>query len=430
MKVFKNAALFDFESFTSRGYVRFESEIVDLGEMSEYEESPGDEVYDLGGKLIMPGFVNGHTHIYSTFARGMIVPFDPKSFVDILKQLWWKLDSKLDLEAVRYSGLVSAVEFAKNGVTTVIDHHASGMAIRGTLKTLKEAVVDVGGLRGIFCFETSDRFDVEEAVRENLDFLEDRSEKHAGMFGMHASLSLSDETLRLISSVLDGHPIHVHVAESEEDELDSLERYGLRVVERFERYGLLNDGSILAHCVHVDEGEIEIMANHGIRVAVNPTSNMNNAVGLPKVKDFVERGIKVVIGNDGLGYNVTRDWMNLYFSQKLKYSSPTAFDLVDLKQLISNTYELASELLGVKLGRLERGYKADMVVLDYTPPTPMNPENAMGHVFFGVFDKPEVVHVLVDGEFVVKDKESVLDVQSIYSEARRVAEKVWERLDE
>ncbi len=429
MLVFKNATLFDFDHFVENGYLRFDGEIREVGDMSGYSEEEGDEVYDLQGKLVMPGFINGHTHIYSTFARGMIVPFNPRSFSDILKQLWWKLDSKLDLEAVYHSGLVSAVEFIRNGVTTVIDHHASGMAIRGTLRELKKAVVDIGGLRGIFCFETSDRFDVDQAIEENLEFLRTRSEKHAGMFGLHASLSLSNETLRRVSEVLGNAPVHVHVAESEEDEVDSVSKYGMRVVERFEKFGLMNENSIFAHCVHVNEDEAEKIAKHGVYVAVNPTSNMNNAVGLPKLELFMGKGIKVIVGNDGLGYNITRDWMNLYFSQKLEHSDPSFFSLDDLGKAIRNTYELASKVLGVNIGRLEKGYKADLVVLNYVPPTPMTEENAFGHAFFGVFDNPDIVHVLVDGNFLMKDRQLHLNVEDVFEEARKVAEKVWRRLE-
>jgi putative selenium metabolism protein SsnA len=426
--VINNVMIFDFDNFIENGFVRFDKEIIQVGSMDEYKPT-GEEEIDFSGKLLLPGFIVGHAHIYSTFARGMIVPFNPKSFKDILEQLWWKLDSKLDLEAVKYSGLVSAVEYIKNGVTTVIDHHASGTAIRGTLRTLKEAIVDEGKLRGIFCFETSDRFPVNEAIEENVEFMKERSEKHAGMFGLHASLSLSDETLKKVAEVLNGEPIHIHVAESAEDEEDSLKKSGMRVVERLDHFGLLTENSILAHCVHIDEKEAEIISKRKVYIALNVTSNMNNAVGLPKTKLFKEYGIKIIIGNDGLGYNIARDWMNLYFSQKLLYGEPTYFSLQDLKEAIQNTYELASKLLGVKIGKIQKGYKADFTAVEYTPPTPISSENALGHFFFGVLDSPKVTDVLVDGEFLMRNGKIHLDVEGIYDEARRVAENVWRRLD-
>ena len=392
------------------------------------EFTGADEVEDAQGGFLLPGIVNAHTHIYSTFARGILIPFNPKSFKDILTQLWWKLDSKLDMEAIYYSALVSAVEFIKNGITTIIDHHASGMAIRGTLNTLKKAVVDEMGLRGIFCFETSDRFDVDEAIEENLSFSKNKDEKSAGLFGLHASLSLSNETLEKISKVLGDTPIHIHVAESEEDESDSLRKYGKRVVERLEEFGLLNEDSILAHCVHINDKEASIIAERKCFVVVNPTSNMNNAVGIPNLKLFEEKGIRVLLGNDGLGYNLTRDMMNLYFSQKLLHKDPTYFSLYDLWKVLKNNYYLAGKILGVKLGKIEKGYEADMIVLDYVPPTPLNEDNVHGHIFFGLFDNWKVRDTIVAGEYLMKDYALKVDLEDLFKKSREVAKRVWNRL--
>ncbi len=428
MKVFKNVMIYDYEKFYKNGYLVFDREIIEVGEMENYKEIKNAEEYDLKGKLLMPGFINSHMHIYSAFARGMIVPFNPKTFSDILKQLWWKLDAVLDEEAVYYSGLVSGVELLKNGVTTVIDHHASGEIIKGSLNTLKKAVTDEIGLRGIYCFETSDRFDVNSAIEENLEFMEKTSEKHAGMFGLHASLSLSDETLKKVGEVLDGKPIHIHVAESSEDEEDSMKKWGMRVIERLEKHGLLTKNSILAHCVHVNESEIDIMKKHEIFVAMNVTSNMNNSVGLPNYNKFKKAGIKVLIGNDGLGFNITRDYLNFFFSQKLVGGSPTSVGIEDLFNAIKNGYKLASELLNVKLGKIEKGYKADFVVLNYTPYTPVDETNVAGHIVFGVYDKPEITDVLIDGEFLVRNGELKVDYENIYKKAEQVAQKVWKKL--
>ena len=406
-------------------YVVFTDKILEVGPMEKFSEA--DNMEDLHGGFLLPGLVNAHTHVYSTFARGMMIPFNPRSFKDILTQLWWRLDSKLDMEAIYYSALVSSIEFIRNGITTIIDHHASRV-IRGTLETLKKAIVDEMGLRGIFCFETSDRFDVDEAIEENLSFSRKKDEKSAGLFGLHASLSLSNETLERISKILGNLPIHIHVAESEEDEEDALEKYGMRVVERLEKYGLLNENSILAHCVHINKEEARIIAERKCFIVVNPTSNMNNAVGLPDLKLFEERGIKVLLGNDGLGYNLTRDMMNLYFSQKVLHKDPTYFSLNDLWKVMKNNYDLAGRILGAKLGRIEEGYEADMITLEYTPPTPLNENNVHSHIFFGMLDNWKVKDTIVAGEYLMKDYTLRVDVDSIFEKAREIAEKVWSRL--
>ena len=167
MKALTRATLFDFETFRPDSYLLFDRTIVAFGPMAEF---PGaDEVVDLDGAWVMPGLVVGHSHLYSTFARGWAPSFSPKNFTELLEQLWWKLDAGLDLEAVAFSGRVGALASLKAGVTTLVDHHASGV-IRGSLAALQNAVVEETGLRGIFAFETSDRFDLEACLEENRSF--------------------------------------------------------------------------------------------------------------------------------------------------------------------------------------------------------------------------------------------------------------------
>ncbi|NUU99872.1 amidohydrolase [Marinitoga sp. 1154] len=428
VKAVINCNIFDYETYKENQYIRFDKDILEVGSMENFEKKDNEEIIDFKGKLIMPGFVNGHTHIYSTFARGMSVEFNPKSFSDILKQLWWKLDSKIDLEITYYSSLISGIELIKNGITSVIDHHASGISIKGTLNELKKGLSDEIGIRGIFCFETSDRFDVDECIQENSEFLKNSSEKYAGMFGLHASLSLSNETLKKVSENLNGAPIHIHVAESIEDEEDSINKYGKRVVERLEEFNLLTKNSILSHCVHIDKKEAEIMSKYDIYVALNPTSNMNNAVGLPNYKLLKEKGINTIVGNDGLGYNITREYLNLYFTQKYRYNNPLFFNFEDLKRNIDNVYNLVGEMLGIKLGRIKGGYKADMISFEYKPFTPIDESNILGHVFFGIWDNLDVADTIVNGEFLMKDREVKFEVEKIYNEAKKIAENLWRKL--
>jgi len=426
MKAIINAKIFDYENFHENYYIIFDKKIIDIGSMENFKGAP--QTIDAKGNFVLPGFVIGHTHIYSTFARGLKLPFNPLNFKDILTQLWWKLDSKLAKEENYYSALVAGIEFIKNGVTTVIDHHASGLQIKGSLNTLKNALCDEVGLRGIFCFETSDRFNVDECIEENLEFLKTRSEMHAGLFGLHASLSLSDNTLEKVSKLYKG-PIHIHAAESIDDVEDSLSKYGLRVIPRLEKFGLLRENSILAHCVHTSEEELELISKNNCFVALNVTSNMNNAVGLPNYKLMKKHNVKVIAGNDGLGFNFARELLNLYFSMKLKGNSPLSFSFDDLKSIISNTYEIASKHLNVKLGKIKPGYAADLIIVPYTPPTPLNSENAFGHVIYGLFDNFRPSHVIVNGKILMQNYETNLQVNEIYKQARKVAEYLWKKLN-
>lgn len=426
MRALINACLYDFKDFYENAYVLFNSEIREIGDMRDFKGA--DNVFDCRGCIVMPGLANCHTHIYSTFSRGMNIPFSPNSFKDILEQLWWKLDGKLDRKAVYLSGLVYGADCIRNGVTSIIDHHASGLSIKGVLNELKKSICDDMGLRGIFCFETSDRFNIDECIDENIEFGRIKTDKCSGLFGMHASMSLSDDSLLKISSHLNGLPIHIHVAESREDVEDCTRRYGKRIIERLNSFKLLNRYSILAHCVHINEEEAKIIKERNCTVALNPTSNMNNAVGLADYDMFRRNNVKCIIGNDGLGANITRDYLNIVFSMKNRLNSPMKFTLADLIELINNGYEYIGRILNIKIGRIKEGYKADMIAVPYSPPTPMDEENILAHIFFGVFDNFHPRDVWASGECLMKDYKLCFDIDWLYPEAREEANRVWDRV--
>ena len=161
------------------------------------------QLIDAKGQMLLPNFVCAHSHIYSIFARGLALPFNPKNFQDILDQMWWKLDSQIDNEITYYSGIAAGSEFLLNGVTTIIDHHASGTEIIGSLTSLKKALNNTLHMRSILCFESSDRYPIKDCVKENMSFAnKNHTEFVSGLFGMHASMSLSDNSLKLISKKL------------------------------------------------------------------------------------------------------------------------------------------------------------------------------------------------------------------------------------
>ncbi len=430
VKVLTNVSIYDFHSLRKNCYIKFNSEIEEIGEMKNFNDEDINEIYNLKGSIVMPGLTNCHTHIYSTLSRGMNVPFNPKSFQDILDQLWWKLDAKLDNEANYYSALVYGIDCIKNGVTSIIDHHASGIEIIYSISEIKKAISNELGLRGIFCFETSDRFNTYECIKENIEFSRKKDEKFAGLFGMHASLSLSDKSLSIISKELNGLPIHIHVAESQEDVEDCMEKHNMSIVKRLDKFNLLNEESILAHCVHIDDDDAKIIRDRNCRIAINPTSNMNNAVGIANYEVFRKNKIKCMIGNDGLGANMTRDYSNVVYAMKNKLGSPTKFGLNDLLELIQNGYDYVSNILNIKIGKIEEGYKSDFITVPYEPPTPLNNDNVLSHIFFGVFESFHPKDVWVDGKMLMENYQVKYDTEALYEKSVKVAEKVWERVNQ
>ena len=426
LKVLTNAKIYDYHNYIDNGYVVFDQDIIEVGMMGDYI-AVGYEEIDCAGNIVIPGFVVGHTHLYSSFARGLSLPFNPKSFTDILEQLWWKIDSFLDQDMIYYSALMGALDQLKMGSTTLIDHHAS-KSITGSLEVIKKALVDRLRIRSVLAFETSDRFDVEEAIRENLSFLKKDYDMAKGLFGLHASLSLSDESLEKVSSVLNKEGIHIHVAESEQDQLDCLARYGMRVVERLEKFNLLNEKSLLVHCTHVNEHEMDIIKKYNSTIAINVTSNLNNAVGIAQIKRFIAKGIRVISGNDGLIKSQPIEYLNIFYLSHLKTKSPIGFSLDDLKQIIINTYEYANMLLKTRLGRIEKDAEADLLVIDYKPYTDLCEDNAFAHLFYGVFPglRPKVV--IANGEVLVENYEFFEDYNDLYNEGFNQSKRLKEVL--
>lgn len=431
MKAIINASLYDFEQWRPGSYLLFDEEIVEAGPMDAFAPPENlEETTDAKGAVLLPGLVISHAHLYGAFMRGCpFPPFNSTNFRERLEQLYWRLDGGLDVESSYHSALSSAADHIRCGVTTIIDHHASGTAIRGTLAALKKGWVDEAGLRGVFCFETSDRFDVEACIRENVDFYSKGGSKmHAGMFGAHASLSVSDATLDAMAEAMGDMPLHMHVAESLEDEEECLARYGKRIVHRLADKGVVNPNSLFAHCVNIDGAEAALMEQLGATAAVNVTSNMNTGNGLPDYRLLKRYGLPVTIGNDSLGTNLAADIRNTLFATHLRTQNPWWFGYGMLQGCVNNAFDYAGRLLGVGLGRLRAGYAADFALADYHPTTPINAENALGHVLDGVWNSYRPRSLWCAGVPKMRDYQVLLDEAAIAAGARKSAAALWERI--
>jgi putative selenium metabolism protein SsnA len=398
-------------------------------------EWPDEEVLDAWGQYVMPGNLCAHTHFYGAFARGMAIPGDPpKDFPEILTRLWWKLDKALTLDDVRYSALVCLVDAIKHGTTTLIDHHASPNAIDGSLDVIAEAV-RLAGLRACLCYEVTDRDGADRAqagIFENVRFhqslISNPQSLLASTFGMHASLTLSDETLDACRSAYAGG-FHVHVAEHEADEYDSLKKSGLRVVDRLNAHGLLGPRTIAAHCVHIDQREAELLRDSGTWVTHQPRSNMNNAVGAAEVEGLLRLGVPVCLGNDGFSNAMWEEWKVAYLYHKAAHRDPRrgAGDAI-VRMAVTNNAALAGVFFPqAPLGVIAQGAFADLILVDYHPTTPLSAGNLPWHILFG-FEPSMVTATICAGRVLMRDRRLLyLDEAEITARSRELAAKVWER---
>ncbi len=399
----------------------------------------GVERLDAKGQFVMPGNICAHTHFYGAYARGLAIPGSaPKDFPEILEKLWWPLDRALDYDSVRASAEVMLVDAIKHGTTTLIDHHASPNAIDGSLDVISEAV-ERSGLRAVLCYEVTDRNGQAGAmagIRENVRFIERaRRESVAdgrvkGTFGLHASLTLSDTTLEACHSAApDGVGFHIHVAEHEADEYDSLAKTGLRVVDRLYRLGILGQQTIVAHAVHVDTREAGLLAESGTWVTHQPRSNMNNGVGVAQVESLMRAGVPVCLGTDGFSHTMWEEWKTAYLIHKVWHRDPRRMNGSDVATMgVYNNAALAGSFFtDAPLGVLSPGAHADLIFVDYHPHTPLTTGNLPWHIIFG-FHESMVTTTIVGGQILMRDRKLItLDEEEIATQARRLAPEVWER---
>ncbi|MFQ5706933.1 MAG: putative aminohydrolase SsnA [bacterium] len=417
-----------------------QARIKELGEEPELKKKYGHfQQIDGGGRLLMPGLINAHMHFYSTFARGLVLRRQPKNFAEILSGLWWRLDTALDAEAVYYSALVPAIAAVKQGVTAVIDHHASANAVANSLDRI-EAALELIGLRGVLCYEVSDRDGPEirrHGLEENARYIEKcQKAKEAnpdhlfdGMVGLHASFTLDDESLTQAAQM--SHSLkrgcHIHLLEDGVDRVKTKEEYGREVVDRLLAFGILGEKSIAAHAIHVTAEEIDLLAQSDTMVVHNPCSNMNNAVGRTDIFTLLEKGLLVGLGTDGMSPDLKPDIRAGYLLHKHHLQNPNLGWNEFQQMVLNNNAAIFHRVSGQKVGKIAQGYLADLILVDYFPPTPLTAENFWGHFLFGIADAV-VDTTIVNGQIVMRGKLLTnIDEGEIAAQSRACAERVWQR---
>jgi putative selenium metabolism protein SsnA len=378
--------------------------------------------------LVVPGNVCAHHHLYSALSRGM--PYDlapPTNFLEILQRVWWRLDRALDEASVRASALRGGLDALLAGTTTIVDHHASPNFIDGSLDVIAEALGELG-VRAVLCYEVTDRDGFERAlagVEENRRFVHHPSPLARGMVGAHASFTLSDETLAACVEVAKeaGAGVHIHVAEDEADERDCTERFGRRAVDRLADAGAVTERDLLAHCVHVGEEEAAVIEAAGATVVCNPRSNMNNGVGH---SPFNRRHGRVALGTDGIGGDMLAESQAGFFRAKeadlLTSPSWPLERLAEGARLAGRVYQ---EPL---LGTIRPGAPADICVLGYDVPTPLDGDNLAGHWVYGL-SPGRVRDVYVAGELAVADGRSTrVDEVAVAASGMPISKDLWQRI--
>ncbi|MDD4311864.1 MAG: putative aminohydrolase SsnA [Eubacteriales bacterium] len=426
-------------NYIENGAVAIEGNLIlEVGETNKLKQKyPQAEWIDADGGVIMPGLVNTHNHIYSAFARGLSIKgYNPHDFNDILEGMWWKIDRLLTKENDSLSAQAVYLDCIKNGVTTVFDHHASYLDIPGSLDMIADAAKALG-VRTSLCYEVSDRdgkAKMTEAVLENERMIlranADESDMLKGMMGLHAAFTLSDETLALCKQHTPAYTgAHIHVAEGPGDQIDSLHKYGKRIVERLYENGILGEKTLAIHCVHVSPAEMALLKETNTMVVHNPESNMGNAVGCGPVIRLFQEGILLGLGTDGYTNDMLESYKVGNIIHKHNLCDPTVAWGEIPAMLFENNPRIAGRFFQKPLGVLKAGAYADVIVTDYDPLTPMDGSNANGHILFGMNGR-SVVTTVCNGKVLMKDRKVlVADEKLVMQECRKSATKLWQSIN-
>ena len=362
------------------------------------------DVINAEGRVITIPNINFHDHFYSRLAKGLPITGPMDNFHNILKSLWWKVDTSLDKKMIIASAQFGILDSIKNGVTYVFDHHSSPQTTGGILKAIA-GVFNELGTNGVICFETTDRNGhqiAEEGIKENKNFLDNHiNDNVKGLLGLHASFTVSDETLQIASKIVKENDvgIHIHLCEDKIDRVQSEKQFGLLPVQRLEKFNLLNEKSILSHGIHLTKSDHKTIAKYGSAIAFNPDSNMNNAVGLPDF-NIIPDEIPILMGTDGMNSNPARSLKQLFLL--LRHSGKSFEEsFTKIQNIYFNQLKFVKRFFPDFAG-LNAGDRADLIIWDYIPPTPFSKENFWGHFLYGIIES-RVRDVLHNGVILLRD---------------------------
>jgi len=442
MLLFGNGTVITFDEdskvICNGGVVIEGNEILAIGDTNELRLTYAKADYkDVQGKIIMPGMINTHMHLYSTFARGMDIKTNqsPQNFTEILEKLWWRLDKKLNEKDIYYSAIYPLSDCIKKGVTTIFDHHASSNYIEGSLDILSEAVKQ-SGIRASLAYEVTDRDGHDKGLaglKENERFIKkiqkEKNNNLSGMIGLHASFTLNNDTLSRAADLADDLkvPFHIHVAEGKADVYESKMRGYHGIAERLERFRILRPGTLAIHGVHLQEEELDLLFKNETYLIHNPESNMGNAVGFAPVKSALDKGIIVGLGTDGYTCDMFESIKVANLLQKHELRDPQAGWDEIFKISFLNNRHIARRFFGQMLGTLKAGAAADIIVVDYYPPSPITSVNAYSHILFGI-GGDMVDSTMVGGKFLMEDRViKLLDYKKIVQRTKEQAKDFWRR---
>ncbi|MEQ8200985.1 MAG: amidohydrolase [Syntrophomonadaceae bacterium] len=405
-----------------QGYLEVAGDEIRQAAAGEAPEGDYERIIDGTNLVALPGFVNAHTHAAMTLLRGYA---DDMPLMEWLEKKIWPLEAKLTAEDVYWGTMLAIVEMIRSGTTCFADMYffmdkAAAAADRtGIRALLSRGLIGVGP-------------DSEKALAESRELIQHWNQSgHDRVrfnLGPHAPYTCPPEYLRQVADLAGelGVGMHIHLAETASEAADSLRTYGLTPVAHMDSLGLFEHPVLAAHCVHLTDEDIGILARKRVGVAHNPESNMKLASGIAPVPKLLEAGVAVALGTDGASSNNNLDMMQEMHScallHKVNSMDPT---IVPAYQALKMATFHGAQALGLddKIGTLEPGKKADIILVRVDGPHCIPRYDIVANLVYSG-QASDVDTVIIDGRIVMHkrvirtfDEEEVLE-QAKYTAAR------------
>lgn len=411
-------------SLIEKGYLLIEDAFIKELGTGKAPEGEFDRIIDGENQVLLPGFINAHTHAAMTLLRGYA---DDLPLMEWLENKIWPLEAKLTPEDIYWGTMLAIVEMIKSGTTSFndmyfcMDEVARAVELSGMRAVLARGMVGVGP-------------ESEQAIEDSRQLIGKWQGQAGGRIsfrlGPHAPYTCPPAYLERVMQLSDELQagIHIHVAETRVEYEDILKQYGKTPVSHLESLGLFQGRQVLAaHCVHLNEEEIGILQRHKVGVAHNPESNMKLASGIAPVPRMLESGIAVALGTDGASSNNNLDMLQEMRScallHKVNTMNPTVLPAY-LALEMATANGAISLGMGYELGRLEPGYRADMIIMDLKEAHMIPRYDLLANIVYSA-QASDVNSVIIDGRIVMENREiKTFDEQEVLAKARETARKL------
>ncbi|MBQ7534331.1 MAG: amidohydrolase [Stomatobaculum sp.] len=388
--------------------------------LQENGEEPW-EVVDAQNRLVMPGLINMHTHVYMTFMRSYA---DDVPFMDWLFKGVMPVEDRMDAETAYWSNLLGFAEMIRTGTTCFYDMH---MFCGQSPRAAAEA-----GMRGVIGRSVVGEDLYRDGFSRFQQMMSEKEEYEGGLlrfaFTPHAIYTCSQKLLGQVIEKAGELSLlkQIHLSESVTEVEDCLKKYGVTPVRLLHDIGFLDEKTSLAHCVQMREGDIELIRESGAAVVTNPASNAKLGNGFAPVGDFLRAGVNVCIGTDGTASNNTlnmfREMGLLSLIHKGVERDPSALPAVAVLRAATTNAAKALQMEG-RLGVLKEGAEADLIFLDLDEIS-LFPDNNLVSSLCYCANGSEVASVMIGGKFVMREREMLtIDMEKVRFHIRKAAEK-------